>query len=73
MLLCKKCDVFVGFDGANVAKIPDDVPREKLNDICWICRRTRAEVFADPYGRDQPEPPTGSRARRRADCFPTTR
>jgi flavin-dependent thymidylate synthase len=58
MLLCKKCDVFVGFDGANVAKIPDDVPREKLNDICWICRRTRAEVFADPYGRDQPEPST---------------
>jgi flavin-dependent thymidylate synthase len=51
MLLCKKCDVYVGFDGANVAKIPEDVPREKLNDICWICRRTRVEVLADPYGR----------------------
>lgn len=50
-LLCSKCDVYVGYAGAGVAKKPTDVPEEQLDDICWICRRPRAEIEADPYGR----------------------
>jgi hypothetical protein len=44
-LLCRKCDVFVGFGGAGVARVPD-VPPAQLDEVCWICLRSRDEIAA---------------------------
>lgn len=43
-LLCKRCDVYVGFGALGVAKPPLDVPNDQLNHVCWVCRRTASEI-----------------------------
>lgn len=43
-LLCKRCDVYVGERARGVAKEPTDVHSGSLDNICWICRRTRDEI-----------------------------
>lgn len=53
-LLCKRCDVYVGWAGSAVARRPEGVPDEDLDNICWICLRPREEVRRDPYGRAKP-------------------
>ena len=49
-LLCRKCDVFVGYGGAGVVMPPDESP-EWLASHCWMCKRSADEVAADPTGR----------------------
>jgi thymidylate synthase ThyX len=58
MLLCKKCDVFVGYDAAGVATIPAEHNLDPVwcRDHCWVCGRSRAEVEADPYDLHRSEP-----------------
>lgn len=55
-LLCKRCDVFVGFGAMGVVREPVDIPEAELGDRCWVCKRTRAQVEADPHGREAPAP-----------------
>jgi flavin-dependent thymidylate synthase len=43
-LLCKKCDVFVGFGALGVAKQPDDKSAGWLESHCWVCGRSREEI-----------------------------
>lgn len=52
-LLCKKCDVFVGYGAASVVKAPEDKSSEWLRDHCWVCHRSREEVERDPRGDGQ--------------------
>jgi flavin-dependent thymidylate synthase len=43
-LLCKRCDVFVGFGGAGVAKQPEGKTEEWLRTHCWVCGRSAGEI-----------------------------
>lgn len=45
-MLCKACDVFIGYGAAGVARKPDDVPADQLDRICWVCRRTPEQLMA---------------------------
>lgn len=47
-LVCKKCDVFVGYAAMGIAKEPEGKDREWLRDHCWVCGRSREEVEANP-------------------------
>jgi thymidylate synthase ThyX len=55
-LLCKKCDVFIGYGAVGVAKPPVEHQDDAawLIDHCWVCLRSRAEVLVNPYGREDP-------------------
>lgn len=46
-LLCKRCDVFVGYGGLGVVKKPEDVASDELFRICWVCRRQAEEIAAE--------------------------
>ena len=50
-ILCRKCDVYVGFGGAGVVQPPANMSAEWLRSHCWMCKRTADEVAADPTGR----------------------
>jgi flavin-dependent thymidylate synthase len=52
-LLCKKCDVFVGFDADGIARRPEEHKDDKewLATHCWVCGRSREEIEANPYDR----------------------
>lgn len=50
-LLCRHCDVYVGYAGAGVASAPEGRDRAWLAAHCWVCHRHADEVRADPYGR----------------------
>lgn len=54
-LLCKKCDVYVGYGAAGIAEKPVGRPPQWLANHCWICGRSVEEVRADPRG-DRQEP-----------------
>lgn len=51
-LVCKKCDVYVGFGGAGVIKKPENKTVEWLATHCWCCGRSVSEVERDPHGRE---------------------
>jgi thymidylate synthase ThyX len=57
-LLCKKCDVFVGFGAVGVARQPAFKKQEWLENHCWICGRSREEIKRDPRGLEQPRDST---------------
>lgn len=47
-LLCKRCDVYVGFGAVGVVEPPQGVTDpDQLNNMCWVCRRTGAEIAAE--------------------------
>jgi thymidylate synthase ThyX len=50
-LLCKKCDVYVGYSATGAVQPPHDRWRQPqwLANHCWVCGRSAAEVAADPY------------------------
>jgi thymidylate synthase ThyX len=52
-LLCKKCDVFVGFAADGVARRPEEHKDDKewLTNHCWVCGRSREEIEANPHDR----------------------
>ena len=43
---CRRCDVFIGYGGAGVARPPEDRDRDIawLVDHCWVCGRHRDEI-----------------------------
>lgn len=45
-LLCRRCDVFVGFGGAGVVKPPEGKTADWLNEHCWMCERSADEIRA---------------------------
>lgn len=56
-LLCKRCDVYVGFAGAGIVKKPLGRSVEWLENHCWVCGRSREEITEDqtypkPTGRE---------------------
>lgn len=50
-LLCKHCDVYVGWGGVGVVKIPQRIPKHLLDDICWCCGRSREEIEQEQEGQ----------------------
>ena len=49
-LLCRHCDVFVGWAGAGVVEVPTDKPVDWLATHCWLCGRSADEVREAPRG-----------------------
>lgn len=47
-LVCKKCDIIVGYGALGVAKIPEGETELWLQNHCWICRRSREEIEINP-------------------------
>jgi hypothetical protein len=47
MILCRHCDVFVGFGAAGVAKQPEGKDRQWLATHCWVCEKSEDEVRAE--------------------------
>ena len=47
-LLCKRCDVFVGYGAVGVVKEPEDRDHAWKCDHCWMCKRHRDEIRVDP-------------------------
>lgn len=45
-LLCRLCDVFVGYGAAGVARPPEEHAGDPvwLADHCWVCGRSRDEI-----------------------------
>jgi flavin-dependent thymidylate synthase len=54
-LLCKRCDVYVGFAAEGVAKRPVGRDDAWLASHCWICLRSGPEIAAD-QGVDRTAP-----------------
>jgi hypothetical protein len=52
MLLCRDCDVFVGFGGVGVAKRPQGQEFHWLATHCWVCERDYSEEIGG--SSDQP-------------------
>jgi hypothetical protein len=48
MDLCRRCDVFVGFGGAGIARQPEGKSVDWLASHCWVCHRSRDEVRERP-------------------------
>lgn len=57
-LLCKKCDVFVGFAADGVVRRPEEHKDDKqwLLNHCWMCGRSAEEVEANPHDLRRSEP-----------------
>lgn len=43
-ILCRRCDVYVGFGGAGVVRPPAGRPIAWLSSHCWVCGRSAEEV-----------------------------
>lgn len=52
MLLCKKCDVYVGFGAAGIAKQPKGKNELWLDTHCWICERSEVEIAGDQHSKE---------------------
>lgn len=48
---CRPCDVFVGFGGAGVVRVPEDRAddREWLAGHCWMCKRSKEQIIAEDH------------------------
>lgn len=56
-ILCKRCDIWVGFGAAGIFVAPTNKSYDWLTGHCWSCGRSRADVIADPRGDKDQEPP----------------
>lgn len=43
-LLCKRCDVFVGYGAIGVVRVPEDHNNQWRLNHCWVCGRSRKEI-----------------------------
>ena len=50
-LLCKNCDVYVGYGAVGVVTQPKGKSHEWLSSHCWMCKRDAATVRKHPWGR----------------------
>jgi flavin-dependent thymidylate synthase len=58
-LLCKKCDVYVGFAAEGVVKRrPEGRDHGWLASHCWVCGRSREEIRRENEERERPPTPS---------------
>lgn len=43
-LLCRRCDVFVGYGAVGVIRKPAGEDSEWLRNHCWVCGRSRKQI-----------------------------
>jgi hypothetical protein len=46
-LLCRHCDVFVGYGAIGVARKPLGRSEDWLRTHCWVCDRSELEIRSD--------------------------
>lgn len=53
-MICKHCDVGVGYEGAGVARKPEDRVDDEtwLREHCWVCGRSRKQIEREQRGRE---------------------